>query len=70
MRNCSVHSMGAWREADVSLHLHISSELDGVAWSTSDSGRFTSRERTDGTHSVGRRVGLRVGTGVAETVFE
>jgi hypothetical protein len=67
MSNYSVHAMEAWRGADVSLHSFISSKLDAVVWSASDSGRFTSRERTDGTHSVGRWVGLSACMDVAET---
>ena len=57
--------MEAWREADVSLHSVISSELDGVVWSASGSGRFTSRERTAGIRSVGIWVGLSAGPDVA-----
>jgi hypothetical protein len=59
--------MEAWKGADVSLHSFKSSELDGVVWSESASGRFTSRERTDDTHSVGRWVGLSAGVDVVKT---
>lgn len=67
MRNCSVHTMEAWRGADVSLNSFISSELDGVMWSASGSGRFTSMERTAGIRSVGIWMRLCAGLEASQT---
>lgn len=58
--------MEAWRGAGVSLHSFISSELDGVVWSASGSGRFTSRERTAGISSVGIWVCVSAGPDVED----
>lgn len=66
MRKCYFHAVEAWRNADVSLHSFISSEMDGVVWSASGSGRFTSSDRTAGTHSVENWVGLSAGLKVAD----
>jgi hypothetical protein len=48
--------MGEWRYS--STH-SLTSALDGVEWSVSRSGRFTSRERAPGTYWIGDWVGPR-----------
>jgi len=42
-------------------HAFLTSALDGGEWLASRSGRFTSGERTFGTHWVGGWVGPRAG---------
>jgi hypothetical protein len=48
--------LGEWRYS--STH-SLTSTLDGVEWSDSRPGRFTSRERAPGTHWIGGWVGSR-----------
>jgi hypothetical protein len=51
------HTVKAYGGGEVWFHTFLTSAFDGGEWSVSRPGRFTSRERAPGTHSVGGWVG-------------
>jgi hypothetical protein len=60
-----LHAMKTYEEVE-QLHAFLTSALAGSEWSASDSGRFTSGERAQGTQWVGRSVGSRAGLDALE----
>jgi hypothetical protein len=53
--------MKAYVGMDVQIHIFLTSAGAGGEWSASRPGRFTSGERTPGTHWIGDLVGPRAG---------
>jgi hypothetical protein len=53
--------MKAYWGVELYLHTLLTSALDGGEWSVSRPGRFTSKDRTPGTHWIGGKVGSRAG---------
>jgi hypothetical protein len=51
---------------DVQIHVFLTSALIGSEWSAPRLGRFTSGEKTSGTHSIGGCVGPRTGLDAVE----
>jgi hypothetical protein len=62
--------MKVYGEADVQIHIFLTSALVGGEWSSSRTSHFTPKETAPGTHRIGGWVGPRAGLDNVEKILD